>query len=68
MLEQPATPLDFEAERERLSTPLVQRSSEAARQALEIIGDRTAYYAQFSRDQARVLRIIIGDLTRAAQQ
>ena len=60
--------LNFEAERERLSGPFVQRSSEAAHRALESIGDRAAYYAQFSRDQARVLRIIIGDLTRAVQQ
>ena len=55
-------------ERKRLSNPFVHRSSEAARQVLETIGDRAAYYAQFPRDQARVLRIIVGDLTRAVQQ
>jgi len=68
VLDRPTTTLNFEAERERLSSPFVQRSSAAACSALETIGDRAAYYAQFSRDQARVLRMIVGDLTRAALQ
>lgn len=68
VLDRPKPTLSFEAEIERLSSPFVQRSSEAAHRALETIGDRAAYYAQFSRDQARALRIIVGDLTRAVQQ
>ena len=67
-LEQSTPSLDFEVEHERLSSPIVQHSSEAAREVLKTIGDRAAYYAQFPRDQARVLRIIVGDLTRAVQQ
>lgn len=68
VLDRPKPALSLEAEIERLSSPFAHRSSEAARRALETIGDRVAYYAQFSRDQARALRIIIGDLTRAVQQ
>lgn len=60
----PVQAVDFEAERQRLLAPFVQCSSEEARQVLESLGDLRSYLAHFSRDEVRILRIILGDLAR----
>lgn len=55
----------FESERQRLLEAFSQRSSELARQVVESLGNLREYYAQFTRDQALALRVIVGDLTRS---
>ena len=64
VLERP-TQLNFETEHQRLLDAFVQCSSELACQVVESLGNLREYYSKFDRDQARVLRMIVGDLTRS---